>query len=370
MNLTGLVPPQVDQSLYGVPISNTRGTHQYSRVPQDKPPMRKMSVSSNSFPGNQFTGFPDQVHMQDGSVVSRQVIQGANLFGHDSGQCFDNGMNLENLPQVNALQRNAPLEEFHERQELVGPSVTMQERMGMQVSSSQNAVSLDPTEEKILFGDDNTWNAFGSSVNMGAEGFNVLNDIRFLNGLPSVQNGIWSSLMQSAVAETTSNDIGLQEEWSGPNSQKTEVAPVNRQLSRYEVNTKQQTVLGDNNPHIASSWSSGSVPFSNDANFNNNYQGVPGFQQSGQKSFYEHGEKLQMDSTYRSIPQSSEEGSKWLSRGPLQKPLAERSQIYGDAHSLDVEMTAKSTLGFCAHQQIVVNVYIVSLGCLVIFLYF
>ncbi|GFY85369.1 hypothetical protein Acr_04g0001070 [Actinidia rufa] len=277
---------QVDQSPYGVPISNTRGTHQYSRVPQDKPPMWKMSVSSNFFPGNQFTGFPDQVHMHDGSVVSRQVIQGANLFGHDSGQCFDNGMNLENLPQVNALQRNASLEEFHERQELVGPSVTMQERTGMQVSSSQNAVSLDPTEEKILFGDDNIWDAFGSSVNMGAE-------------------------------ETTSNDIGLQEEWSGPSSQKTEVAPVNRQLS--------------------------------------SYQGVPGFQQSGQKSLYEHGEKLQMDSTYRSMPQSSEEGSKWLSRGPLQKPLAERSQIYGDTHSLDVEMTAKSTLGFCAHQQIVVN---------------
>ncbi|XP_057480759.1 uncharacterized protein LOC130767775 [Actinidia eriantha] len=275
----------------------------------------------------------------------------------------------------------SPLEEFHERQELVGPSVTMQERTGMQVSSAQNAVALDPTEEKILFGDDNIWDAFGSSVNMGAEGFNVLNDIRFLNGLPSVQSGSWSSLMQYVVAETTSNDIGLQEEWSsndiglqqewsGLSSQKTEVAPVNRQLSRYEVNTKQQTVLGDNNPHIASAWSSGSVPFSNDANFNNSYQGVPGFQQSRQKYLYEHGEKLQMDSTYRSIPQSSEEGSKWLSRGPLQKPLAERCQIYGDAHSLDAEMTAKSTLGFCAHQQIVVNVYIVSLGCLVIFLYF
>ena len=141
MSLMVLVSPQVHQSLYGVPISNTRGTHQYSHVPQDKPPMRLMLISSNSFSGNQFTGFPDQVNMQEGSVVSRQLIQGGNLFGHDSGQGFDNGMNLENLPQVNALQRNAPLEEFHERQELVGPSVTMQERTGMQVSSSQNAVA-------------------------------------------------------------------------------------------------------------------------------------------------------------------------------------------------------------------------------------
>ncbi|GFZ03518.1 hypothetical protein Acr_16g0001420 [Actinidia rufa] len=352
MSLMGLVPPQVDQSLRGVPISNTRGTHQYSHVPQDMPPMRQMIMSSNSFPGNQFTGFPDQVNMQDGSVVSRKVIQGANLFGHASGQGFDDGLNLENLSQVNALQRNAPLEEFHERQEQVGPSETMQERTGMQVSSSHNAVALDPTEERILFGDDNIWDAFGSSVNMGAEGFNVLNDTGFSNGLPSIQSGSWSALMQSAVAETTSNDIGLQEEWSGLSSQNTEVAPVNRQPSRYENITKQQTVLADNNQQMASAWSSGSVPFSNDTNFNNNYQGVPEFQQSGQKSLYEHGETLQMDSTHRSIPQSSEEGSKWLSRGPLQKPLAEGSQIYGDAaRSLDAEMTAKSTSGFWAHQK-------------------
>ena len=158
--------------------------------------------------------------------------------------------------------------------------------------------------------------------------------------------------MQSAVAETTSNDLGLQEEWSGLSSQNTEVSPVNRQPSRYENITKQQTVLADNNPRMASAWSSGSVPFSNDTNFNNSYQGVPGFQQSGQKSLYEHGETLQMDSTHRSILQSSEEGSKWLNRGPLQKPLAEGSQIYGDAaRSLDAEMTAKSTSGFWAHQQ-------------------
>ncbi|GFZ17023.1 dentin sialophosphoprotein-like protein [Actinidia rufa] len=305
MSLMGLVPPRVDQSLYGVPISNTKGTHQYSHVPQDKPPMRQMPVSNNSFPGNQFTGFPEQVNMQEGSVGSRQVIQGGNLFGHDSGQCFDNGMNLENLPQVNALQRNAPLEEFHGRQELVGPSVTMQERTGMQVSSSQNAVSLDPTEQKILFGDDNIWDAFGSSVKMGAEGFNVLNDTRFLNGLPSMQSGSWSALMQSAVAETTSNDIGLQEEWSGLSSQNTEVAPVNRQPSR---------VFRD-------------------------------FSSLDRNLLYAHGERLQMDSSHRSIPQSSEEGSKW-------KALAKGSKIYGDAaHSLDAEMTAKSTSRFWAHQQ-------------------
>ncbi|GFZ17028.1 hypothetical protein Acr_26g0002980 [Actinidia rufa] len=118
----------------------------------------------------------------------------------------------------------------------------------------------------------------------------------------------------SHVPETTRNDIGLEEEWSDLSSHNTEVAPVNRQPSSYE--------------------------------------GVPGFQQYGQKSLHEHGERLQMDSTHRSIPKSSEEGSKWLSRVPLQKPLAEGIQIYGDAaYSLDAEMTPKSTSGFCANQQ-------------------
>ncbi|GFZ17029.1 hypothetical protein Acr_26g0002990 [Actinidia rufa] len=245
MSLMGLVPPQVDQSLYGVPISNAKGTHQYSHVPQDKSPMWQMSMASNSFPINQFTGFPDQFKMQDGSAVSREVIQGGNLFGHDSGQCFDNGMNLENLPQ---------------------------ERMGMQVLSSQKAVALDATEEKILFGDDNKWDAFGSSVNLGAEG-----------------------------------------------------TPVNRQPSRYEDNMNQQTVLGDNNPQIASAWSSGSVPFSNDANFNNSYQVFRDF-----------------SSLNRNLYMNMVRGCRWiLLTDPFCSPRNKEAS----------EMTPKNTSGFCAHQQ-------------------
>ncbi|GFZ17035.1 hypothetical protein Acr_26g0003050 [Actinidia rufa] len=88
----------------------------------------------------------------------------------------------------------------------------------------------------------------------------------------------WSGKASTGhVPETTSNDIGLQEAWSGLSSHNTKVVP---------------------------------------------------------------------------IPQSSEEGSKWLSRSPLQKPLTDGSQIYGDAsYSLDAEMTTKNTSGFWAHPQ-------------------
>ncbi|KAL6973443.1 hypothetical protein U1Q18_027627 [Sarracenia purpurea var. burkii] len=332
LNLMGSVPQQVDQSLYGIPISNTRGgSHLYSHNSIDKPSMHQIT-QYNSFPGNQYTGFPDQVSMQDGSSIYRQGFEGENMFGHASVQGLNGGMNLESLQQV-----NAPFQVFHEKQELAGPSETLQEKTAMQVSSPQNVVALDPTEEKILFGDDNIWDAFANSANDEAGGLNLLNDTGSVNGFPSLQSGSWSALMQSAVAETPSNDIEVQEEWCGLNFQNTEVQAVKHLSSTYENNTKKETVLADDSLHIASTLSSGSVPFSDDTNINNSNQSIPGFLQPGRRYSYEHGGALQMDSTSRSIQQSSEEGSKWLSRGPLQKPPAERSQIYGNAaHSWSV----------------------------------
>ncbi|XP_052179536.1 uncharacterized protein LOC127792917 isoform X2 [Diospyros lotus] len=328
----GLVPQQGDQSLYGVPISSTGGTPNQYQIQQ-------MMMYGNFLPGNQYTGFSHQDNMQHG-LIPRQGFQMGNLFGHDSDQGRDNVMNLENLRQVNALQRNAPVEEFHEQQELARPSETLQESTVLPVSSSQNTVALDPTEERILFGDDNLWDAFGSSANIGsAVGINLSHGTGLLNGFPSLQSGSWSALMQSAVAETSSSgyDMSIQAEWGGMGFQNTEVLPGNHQSSTYEDNMKQQTVLSENNM-----LSSGTMTLSDDNNAGNGNQGIPGFQKSGQRYSYETSERPQSDSTWRSI-QHSTEGNKWLSRGPLQKPLAEGSQVYTNAyHSLDAEMNAKN----------------------------
>ncbi|KAA8542537.1 hypothetical protein F0562_023689 [Nyssa sinensis] len=327
MRLMGLVPQQVDQSLYGVPISSTRGTqNQYSRIPVDKPQMQQLSTCSNSFPGGQYAIFPDQVSMQDGT--SRQGTHEQNMVGHASGRGLVSGMNLENLQQANALQRDTSMQEFHGRQELAGSSQTLQEKTVMQGAPSQNVVALDPTEEKILFGtDDNIWDASGGSINM-------------------------SALMQSAVAESSSNDMGVQEEWSGLSFLNSEIPAGNRQPSTFNDSGKQQTILAGNSSQIASPFSSGSVPLSDEVNMNNNYRSTPEFKQSGQKFPYEHGERLHTNSSYRSTQQSSEEGSKWLNRGHLQKPLAESSQIYGNAaHYVDAEMNAKSISGSLTPQQ-------------------
>ncbi|KAK9278620.1 hypothetical protein L1049_028193 [Liquidambar formosana] len=354
MRMMGLVPQQVDQSLYGFPISSARGTSsQYSNNQIDKPTMQQISSSSNSFPGNQYAVSPDQVSMQDGTFVSRPGFQGKNFFGHAPGQGLNSGVVWENSQQVHSQQRNASVQEFRGRQEVAGLSETLQEKTVMQVAPSQSVVPLDPTEEKILFGtDDNLWDAFGRSTSVATGGYNLLDGTDYPNAFPTMQSGSWSALMQSAVAETSSGDVGLQEEWSGLTFPNSELPTGNHQPSAFNDSGKQQTVWADNNSQNAASLISRPFPLSDGADTSTNYGSVPGFQQSGLKYSGEKNERFQSNSSHRSIQQSSEEGSKWLDCGPLQKPLAEGSQIYGNAaHSSDAKFNAKSISGSWTHQQ-------------------
>ncbi|XP_052174842.1 uncharacterized protein LOC127789850 [Diospyros lotus] len=342
LSLMGLVPQQVDQALYGVPVSSRRGTPlHHSHILPDKLQMQQMTS-----PGNQCTGFQDQVHMQDESLVS-----GQNSFQEEvNTDRLDSGMNLEKFQEARSGQRNAPAQEVHERQELAGPSEMLPEKITSH-GSSQNVVSLDPTEERILFGDDNIWDAFGSDANMGG-GYNRLYSKGFLNGFPSLQSGSWSALMQSAVAETSSNDLGLQEDWNGVSFQNTPIPAGSHQTSAYANKTKQQKVLAENSSQIASSSSSGPVPLSDDANMNKNHPAVRRMWQSGRKYSYGNGEMQQTDFTGPDIHQSSQEGINWLSHRPLQKPLAEGSQVYGNAaYSSHTERNEKNILGMWVPQR-------------------
>lgn len=331
---------QVDQSLYGVPVSNSRGNpNQYPRTS-----IQQMPAYNNSFPGNQYGVFPDQGTMQDGTLLSRQGLHGKSLHEHTSGQSSNSGINVDHLQQLNPLQQSSSVQEFLGPQELVGSSEILQDKTAMADAASHSAVSLDPTEEKILFGsDDNIWDAFGSDTNMGGGASNLLDGNGFLNGLPSVQSGSWSALMQSAVAETSSSDIGLQEELAGLNFQNSELATGAHQPSTYNGSEKRQAALADDNLRTASALSFGSVPISDGANINNNYRNAMGFQQYGQKVAYEHGEGLQINSSERLNPQSSG-GSKWFNRGAAQKSHAEGSQIFENvSRSMEVGMDGKSS---------------------------
>ncbi|KAL5751478.1 hypothetical protein ACOSP7_026081 [Xanthoceras sorbifolium] len=352
IRMMGLGPQQVDQSLYGVPITSTRtNSSQHSPIQIDKSTMQQISAGSNSFPGNQYAAFPDQVSVQDGTMVSRQGYQGKNIFGPAAGQGLNSGLNLQSLQQMNTQQKGASIQEFHERQGFASPSETSQGKTAMQVASSQNVAALDPEEEKILFGsDDNVWEAFGRSTNMGSGCSNMLDGTDFLGALPSMQSGSWSALMQSAVAETSSGDTGIQEGWSGLSVRNSEPPAANQQPSYVNDGSKQSSVWSDKNLQTISALSSRPFPVSVDAS--NNYSSISGVQQSGLKISHEQSEKLQNDSSQGCVQQFSGEGNKWLDCSTIQKPVAEGSHFYGNvAYPAGTELNVKSVSASSTHQE-------------------
>ncbi|KAL3513076.1 hypothetical protein ACH5RR_025793 [Cinchona calisaya] len=338
--MVDLLPQQVEQSLYGVPISSSRGTlNQYPQMVAEKPSVQQLAAFDNSLPGDSYTAFPGQVNnTQDRSSIARHRFQADNSFARASGQALSTAINLENAHQMNSMQRNADMSEFLGRQEQLVPPETLQKKTVTQDISSRDDVALDPTEERILFGsDDNIWAAFGKSPN-GGEGSNLFDGAGF-NGFSSIQTGTWSALMQSAVAETSSSDVGLQEERSGLNFQNIDIASANQHDLTCNDGGKQQIPLADCNLPMASSFGSGTVPASGESNMRKNYQNVLGFPQFGCKFSYETGQKLQGNPS-QGLDQLSEEGGRWSNGIPVQKSVAEGSQAHGNAYPLDAESSA------------------------------
>ncbi|TYJ42391.1 hypothetical protein E1A91_A03G086500v1 [Gossypium mustelinum] len=312
VHLMGLVPRQVDQSFYGISTSGPIvDQYQYSSVQMDEPLMQQVQASSNSFPGNQYAMFQDQVSLQDGSLVSGQGDLGKNVLGAAAGQGLNNGFLSENLQQMTILPKNAVMQESSGRQGHPGPSETSLRKSSIQADPPQAVATLDPTEEKILFGsDDSVWDMFGKSANMGS----VLDGMVSSGAFPSLQSGSWSALMQSAVAETPSNDIGIQEEWSGLGMQHNEPASGNMPSSIVNYGSKQESAWADNNFLPASTLNSKPSPMSQ-----------------------------------RFVKELTEDSSKRLGCSSLRKHVAESAKSLGNAsHSPGMQVTANSISG---HQQ-------------------
>ncbi|KAL6509529.1 hypothetical protein OROGR_022839 [Orobanche gracilis] len=327
------VPQQADQSLYGVPVSSSRGLtlNQYSQMATDRSSMSQMAIFGNSLQGSQHNFLPDQFGGQEGTSISRPKFQNEN-FGHASSQSLKIGMTSRPpLQQVNSMQRNTPQQHFTGRQELATQSETSHEKSTRQVLSSPNEVSLDPAEEKILFGsDDNIWAAFGKSPNTTGEASTLFDNGGLSNGVPSMQSGSWSALMQSAVAETSSSDIGQQEEWSGLNFHNTN-GPSANQSTLMHSGYVNKAYLPDDDVRIHSALNSGSVRTSEDINTLN----VMGSDQLGRKFQNEPGIRVSADTSHRFV-QSLDEASKRSSCSPLRKSVAEGSRIYGNASQLSL----------------------------------
>jgi hypothetical protein len=335
----GLASQQPDVSLYGTPIANARGSMgQYSHLQgmshdstnlltkasgQAQKPMMQSSAFSNPFVGDQVTVSSDRVCFPQGAFISKQGLQGKNVFGQDPVPGLNSGVISGNLQLGNTLQKIASPVEFNGRQEQAGWPGTLQQR-NMQLSPSQGLVPLDPMEEKILYNmDDNIWDAsFGRRHDMGAGGFGpTVEHTEYSNTFPSVQSGSWSALMQSAVAEASSSDTGLQEEWSGLTFQNTELSTDN-QLSNVMGSEKQQAGLFDSNLLLTSS-SSKPFPVFNDSSVNSSF---PGFQQPRVQFSMEQRDALHQDDSHESIQKSPKNTGEWLDCNPNQKPSIEGIQ--------------------------------------------
>ncbi|KAI5442819.1 hypothetical protein KIW84_011736 [Lathyrus oleraceus] len=193
----------------------------------------------------------DQNNTNDGPLVSRQNIQEKSMFG-PTAHGINSRVNMENLQQMNHEQRFVSMQDFNRRQELAGSSELSSQDKIVQVPPSQNVVRLDPTEEKILFGsDDSPWDGFGTNIS----DINILDGTDSSSGFPSLQSGSWSVLLQSAVAETPRSDMGIQEEWSVFGFRNMGQLSGNEQLSTTD-GSKRQSVWANSNMQTPSNLNS------------------------------------------------------------------------------------------------------------------
>ncbi|KAL1553443.1 hypothetical protein AAHA92_14120 [Salvia divinorum] len=324
--LIDMVNQQADQSLYGVPVSNSRGlgVNQYSPMVTERPPMAQIPTSGNSLHSNQHNFLPDRFTGPEGTSISRQNFQNETN-EHGSSQPLNTGvMDIGFHQQVNSLQNNATHQDHARRQELSTVSETSQERYPMQVSSPHNEVTLDPTEEKILYGsDDNIWSAFGKLPSISGEAGNLFDSSSGIsNGIPSLHSGSWSALMQSAVAETSSADIGPQEEWSSLNYHNTDGSSANQSPLIHNGNVKQSPLRNDS-VRIPSAKGTESIRPSDTLR-------PMGLNQLGHTFQGQPSEAVLTDVSQR-FGQSVTGTSKWLNRSQVQNRLTGEADIRGNA---------------------------------------
>ncbi|XP_023637352.1 uncharacterized protein LOC17883987 [Capsella rubella] len=202
--------PQFEPSLYGMPVTGTNAPQNaLSSVQMNKLAAQHGSANRSSSLTNQPTSFLNQGDVRDSHMLPKSTYQDRVLFSHTSVPDSNNRSDFENFQQDDSRERSISVQEKIGQMEgsetLENSSMKVPENNALQKSST-----LDPTEEKFLFGsDDNLWEAFGNSTDMSLTGNLISSSSDLFDACPSLQSGSWSALMQSAVAETSSDDAGV-----------------------------------------------------------------------------------------------------------------------------------------------------------------
>lgn len=332
-----LVSPQLDASLYGTPVpgvgnnlgrysqllgasQGSENTYEKGYNNQQDEPITQSSIYNKSLSTYNCDASSNQIGMQEGAMASVGDFQEKNLFGQVPAQALHG-----NFQQMNTIQRSPSAVEVGGRQEQAlwpGQFPGKATNMG----PAQDLCSLDPLEQKILFNtDDNSWDAsFGSSCNISSEFLkNTSENTDHTSSFPSLQSGSWSALMQSAVAETSSSDAGIQEEWSGLSFQNSEHSTDNRS-SKFMESGKQHLDWAENGLQTVSALNS-----KPELNFKNQNMAssFPGFQQPGIQFSSKQKDELHLETSRESNQQHSpKNNNQWLDCNSLQMRTNEVNQ--------------------------------------------
>ncbi|CAH8388068.1 unnamed protein product [Eruca vesicaria subsp. sativa] len=270
-----LLAQQFEPSLYGMPLGGANAPQNpFSSAQMNRLASQHGSANKNSALTNQPTSFLNQ---GDSHMVPTSTYQEKMLFSHTlvpgsrppSSQSFQ---------QDDSRERNNSVQEKFGRMEGSGPSEKSHMKEPENITALQKSTTLDPTEEKILFGsDDNLWEAFGSSADMSLTGNLLSSNSDLHDACPSLQSGSWSALMQSAVAETSNDDAGV-----------------------HEWGSKQQSVWADNN----------TAPLAN--------------------SSITLSERVHSDSSQTAVQHMHKRGNQVSDHGRLERPVAQRTQMAGN----------------------------------------
>ncbi|XP_073018877.1 uncharacterized protein [Primulina eburnea] len=280
----GMSQPQLDMYLYGTPATNCdKNLNNYLQGPTTNLLSKNSSISlgmpalqpstfGNVFMSQQCDLSSDQINAPDGSLLPNQFFE-RNLFQQIPVQSINRGNLAGSYPEKgNTTPSNALTLETEERCEDASWH-------GLSAGKSSNLgqSSLDPLEQKILYNaDDHSWeSSFSRNSNIGTGGCTVENT-SYMDALSSTQNGSWSALMQSAVAETSSSDTVLQEEWSGLSFQNSGPSVDNQPTNFFDFDKQHNNWVDGNSPNVVSP----SFKQENVIRNSNRTCVYPGFQQS------------------------------------------------------------------------------------------
>ncbi|CAA7026971.1 unnamed protein product [Microthlaspi erraticum] len=205
-----LLAQQFEPSLYGMPVGGANALqNSFSPVQMNRLASQHASANRSSSLTNQPYAL-NQGDAQDSHMLSRSTYPEKLLFSNTSVPGSNNRPNFGSFQQDDSRERNNSVQEKFGGMEGSGPSEKSYMKAPENVTALQNSTTLDPTEEKILFGsDDNLWEAFGNSTDLSLTGNLMSSHSDLYDACPSLQSGSWSALMQSAVAETSSDEAGF-----------------------------------------------------------------------------------------------------------------------------------------------------------------